>query len=63
MVVTRRRPIVQNGYIDVPEEPGLGILALNDDHLEEYRLKTRSDKLWNDTDDWDYWPSYDRLWL
>ena len=32
-VVTRDNPIIQNGFIRVPDDPGLGILALNDDCL------------------------------
>ena len=63
MVVTRDNPIVHNGIINVPEEPGLGILALNDEWLEEHLAPTAGGKVWQDTDEWDFWQSRDRIWL
>ncbi|MDR2933390.1 MAG: mandelate racemase/muconate lactonizing enzyme family protein [Oscillospiraceae bacterium] len=63
MIVTRDDHIVQNGYINVPEEPGLGILALNDEWLKENLAPHCEGKVWQDTDNWDYWQSRDRIWL
>lgn len=63
MVVTRDNPIVHDGIINVPEEPGLGILALNEDWLEAHLAPSARGKIWQDTDEWDFWQSRDRIWL
>ena len=63
MVVTRDNPIVHDGFINVPEEPGIGILALNDEWLEEHLSPSAHGKVWQDTDEWDFWQSRDRIWL
>ncbi|MEI3307151.1 MAG: mandelate racemase/muconate lactonizing enzyme family protein [Dysosmobacter sp.] len=62
-VVTRDNPIIQNGFIRVPDDPGLGILALNDEVLAEHLHVVNKDKVWHDTDEWDDWYAFDRLWL
>ena len=52
-------PIIQNGYISVPEEPGLGV-DLNEatarEHLNE------GDGFFEPTPEWDEANSWDRLW-
>ena len=63
MVVTRDSPIVHDGIINVPNEPGLGILALNEDWLAEHLAPSAHGKIWQDTDEWDFWQSRDRIWL
>jgi len=63
MVITRENPIVHDGIINVPEEPGLGILGLNEEWLEEHLAPTAGGKVWHDTDEWDFWQSRDRIWL
>lgn len=63
MVVTRDNPIVHDGIINVPEEPGLGILALNEEWLEAHLAPSANGVIWHDTDEWDYWQSRDRIWL
>ena len=63
MVVTRDNPIVHDGIINVPDEPGLGILALNEDWLAEHLAPSAHGKIWQDTDEWDFWQSRDRIWL
>jgi L-alanine-DL-glutamate epimerase-like enolase superfamily enzyme len=54
-------PLVKNGYITVPDAPGLGIEALNDEVIAEH-LHPCIPGLWESTDSWnDDW-SHDRLW-
>ncbi|MCL1859545.1 MAG: mandelate racemase/muconate lactonizing enzyme family protein [Oscillospiraceae bacterium] len=53
--------LVQNGYIEVPDKPGLGIDDYNDEIIKEH-LHPRFPELWASTDIWnDEW-SHDRLW-
>lgn len=55
------KPLVQNGFIHVPDAPGLGIEELNDEVIAQH-LHPQIPGLWLPTDDWnDYW-SNDRLW-
>lgn len=53
--------IVQNGYINVPDKPGLGLDDLNDEVLAEH-LHPDFPELWAPTDQWDNEWSHDRLW-
>ncbi|MDR2933150.1 MAG: mandelate racemase/muconate lactonizing enzyme family protein [Oscillospiraceae bacterium] len=62
LVKTKNNPIVQNGHIAVPDEPGLGIEKINDEVLAEH-LHPRVKGMWTDTDEWDDWYAMDRLWL
>jgi len=55
------RPIVQNGYIQVPDAPGLGIESLNDELIAQH-LHPNDPGLWEPTDAWDDEFSHDRLW-
>jgi L-alanine-DL-glutamate epimerase-like enolase superfamily enzyme len=54
-------PVIQNGYIEVPDGPGLGIEALNDEVIEAH-LDPSEPGLWTPTDEWDEDYSNDRLW-
>jgi len=54
-------PIIQQGFIQVPEGPGLGITALNDEVIAEY-LDPNDPDLWSPTEAWDHEFSHDRLW-
>lgn len=54
-------PIIQQGFIQVPERPGLGINSLNDEVLAEY-LDPSAPDLWSPTEAWDREFSHDRLW-
>ena len=54
-------PVIQNGFIDVPDAPGLGIESLNDEVIREH-LDPSDPTLWDPTDEWnDSWTN-DRLW-
>ncbi len=55
------KPLVQGGYITVPDAPGLGIESLNDDVLQRF-LHPEVKGVWEDTSDWDFDTSADRLW-
>ena len=53
-------PIIQNGYIDVPETPGLGI-DLNPDVIQAH-LHPDDPEYFAPTTEWDKERSHDRLW-
>jgi gluconate/galactonate dehydratase len=61
MVEGLQEPLVQNGYIKVPDAPGLGIEALNDQVLMEH-IHPDIPGLWEETSHWDHEWSHDRLW-
>jgi L-alanine-DL-glutamate epimerase-like enolase superfamily enzyme len=64
LVKTRSGNIIENGYINVPDEPGIGIERLNDDVLREYQhIKHPDGRLWRGTEEWDFWMGIDQLWL
>lgn len=52
-------PIVQNGYVTVPEKPGLGV-ELNEEVVEKYLIE--GEKLFAPTPEWDQIRAWDRLW-
>jgi L-alanine-DL-glutamate epimerase-like enolase superfamily enzyme len=52
------KPIVQQGFIPVPESPGLGV-SLNDDELKKHLLEPG---YFEPTPEWDKERSHDRLW-
>lgn len=55
------KPLVKDGYIQVPDLPGLGIESLNDEVIAAH-LHPSIPGLWEPTDQWnDDW-SHDRLW-
>jgi gluconate/galactonate dehydratase len=54
-------PIVQDGYIRVPDAPGLGIESLRDDVIAEH-LDPEDPGLWETTDAFNHLDSHDRLW-
>jgi L-alanine-DL-glutamate epimerase-like enolase superfamily enzyme len=52
-------PIVQNGYVKVPEKPGIGV-ELNEDEVKKRLAK--GEKFFAPTDDWNELKSWDRTW-
>jgi L-alanine-DL-glutamate epimerase-like enolase superfamily enzyme len=54
-------PIVKNGFITVPDRPGLGIDDLNDEVLRAH-LQPGIRDIWEPTDAWDNEFSWDRTW-
>lgn len=55
------KPLVQNGIITVPDAPGLGIEALNDEVIAQH-LHPEIPGVWEETGQWDRYWSNDRLW-
>lgn len=55
------KPLVKDGYIEVPDTPGLGIEALNDDVIAEHLHPDYPD-MWASTEEWDHDFSHDRIW-
>ena len=55
------KPLIRNGYIDVPDAPGLGIEALNEELIRE-KLHADFPEAWAPTDEWDKEWANDRQW-
>jgi L-alanine-DL-glutamate epimerase-like enolase superfamily enzyme len=60
LVTKIEKPIVKNGYIKVPNGPGLGI-ELNEDVVKEH-LDPDDPGYFEPTNEWDRERSWDRLW-
>jgi len=54
-------PFVEDGFIRVPQGPGLGIEGLNDELIAQ-KLHRDIPGMWSDTGEWDLEWSNDRLW-
>jgi len=54
-------PLIQNGYIQVPETPGLGFGDLNEEAVREF-IDADQPGYFEPTDEWDKERSHDRLW-
>ncbi len=52
---------LENGFMQVPDTPGLGIESLNEELIEEFR-KADCDEPWKATSDWDKEWANDREW-
>jgi L-alanine-DL-glutamate epimerase-like enolase superfamily enzyme len=52
-------PILQNGFVKVPEKPGLGV-DLNEENIK--KLMMDGEKYFAPTDDWNKTQSWDRTW-
>lgn len=52
---------LENGFMPVPDAPGLGIESLNEELIRKYRQEG-SDEPWAETKDWDKEFSNDREW-
>ncbi|MDF2963000.1 MAG: Mandelate racemase/muconate lactonizing protein [Paenibacillus sp.] len=55
------KPLLQNGFIAVPDAPGLGIEDLNDEVIAQ-NLHPEIPGLWEPTDTWNNYYGNDRLW-
>lgn len=55
------KPLVQNGFITVPNGPGLGIEELNDEVIAEH-LHPEVPGMWEPTEQWNRNVAHDRLW-
>ncbi len=54
-------PIIKNGYIQVPETPGLGLDGLNEEVLRQF-IDPKQPGYFEPTAEWDNERSWDRLW-
>ena len=54
-------PLIQDGYIQVPETPGLGFSDINEEMFREH-LDPRAPVFFDSTEAWDKDWSWDRLW-
>ena len=54
-------PLVKDGFITVPDTPGLGIEALNEELIAEH-INPDIPGLWESTDEWNKEFSNDRIW-
>ena len=61
MVIGAPKKIVENGFITVPDKPGLGIDDYNDEVIREH-LHPDYPEMWAETSRWDNVWSHDRLW-
>ena len=59
LVTGIEKPIVQNGFVQVPDTPGLG-LELNDEVVREHLRD--GEELFAPTPEWDEQRSWDRIW-
>lgn len=61
MVKDTEKPRIVDGFMAVPEKPGIGIDELDDEVLKEH-IHPEIPGLWESTDEWNDWISHDRLW-
>lgn len=61
MVKDAEKPRIIDGYMAVPEKPGIGIDELDDEVLAQH-IHPQIPGLWESTDEWNDWISHDRLW-
>lgn len=59
LVTGIEKPIVQNGYVKVPERPGIGV-ELNEDVVKEFLVE--GEKFFAPTPEWNEIRAWDRLW-
>jgi L-alanine-DL-glutamate epimerase-like enolase superfamily enzyme len=61
IVVGLPDPLIENGFIKVPEKPGLGIDDLNEEVIKEH-INPKIPGYFESTDEWNMEFSNDRLW-
>ena len=61
MVKDTEKPKIVDGFMAVPEKPGIGIDELDDEVLAEH-IHPEIPGLWESTDERNDWISHDRLW-
>ena len=61
MVKDTEKHKIVDGFMAVPEKPGIGIDELDDEVLAEH-IHPEIPGLWESTDEWNDWISHDRLW-
>lgn len=61
MVYGLPKPLIENGFIKVPEAPGLGITGLNEELLSQH-INPEIPGMWEPTESWNREFSNDRIW-
>ena len=61
MVKDTEKPKIVDGFMAVPEKPGIGIDELDDEVLAAH-VHPEIPGVWEPTTEWDNWMSHDRLW-
>ncbi|MFZ6030224.1 MAG: mandelate racemase/muconate lactonizing enzyme family protein [Chloroflexota bacterium] len=61
LVTNIEKPLIQDGYIKVPEAPGLGFGDVNEEALQKF-IDPENPGCFEPTDLWDKEKSWDRLW-
>ncbi|MCY0878712.1 MAG: mandelate racemase/muconate lactonizing enzyme family protein [Firmicutes bacterium] len=61
LVVGPPKPLVNHGFLTVPDAPGLGIESLNDEVIQQH-LSPDVPGLWEPTEFWNRESAHDRLW-
>jgi L-alanine-DL-glutamate epimerase-like enolase superfamily enzyme len=61
LIVGLPRPLIQDGYVQVPETPGLGFSDINPDVVRAH-LDPQDPGFFESTEPWDQERSHDRLW-
>jgi L-alanine-DL-glutamate epimerase-like enolase superfamily enzyme len=61
LVKAPSRPLIQKGFIELTEAPGLGIAELNDEVIRAHLDPAQKD-IWVSTEQWDNEYSHDRTW-
>ena len=60
IISRRRKPLIQNGFIEVPDLPGLGIDDMNDEVIAEH-ISQLNPGVWEPTDEWNHEYSVDAI--
>ena len=61
LIISRmRKPLIQNGFIEVPDLPGLGIDDMNDEVIAEH-ISQLHPGVWEPTDEWNHEYSVDAI--
>ena len=62
LIISRmKKPLIKQGFIEVPDLPGLGIDELNDEVINEH-ISDITPGLWEPTDEWNHEYSVDAIW-
>lgn len=61
LVRDAEKPVIQQGYLSIPDKPGLGIEELDDEVLRAHE-NPRRPGLWESTENWNKEWSHDRIW-
>lgn len=61
LIIGPVKPIVKDGFTEITDAPGLGIISLNEDLIREHG-PMKGKEVWMSTDEWNEETSLDRIW-